>query len=212
MAQPLEPASESSGARFFTVTYVDVVPSQAEAAAGVLAGAQLPIGERVRARVDRLRRLGRSNQFAILAACPDQQAFDELVALDPGALVDGTLGDVGLCPSDTRQHALLTRGKAPGSAQDLVVVTHVDVVPQSRDDGAVALQELARASGGQPGCQRFEVWQQINRPNHFTVVEAWEHHEAFEGHVAADATRRFRTLLVPMTGALYDERMYALLK
>jgi quinol monooxygenase YgiN len=156
--------------------------------------------------------LGRPNQFAILAACPDQEAFDELIALDPGALVDGALGTAELCPSDTRAHTLLARGKAPGSAQEIVVVTHVDVVPQFREEGAGALQELANASGGHPGCQRFEVWQQANRPNHFTVVEAWEHHDAFDRHIAADATRRFRTRLVPMTGALYDERMYAPLK
>ena len=55
---------------------------------------------------------------------------------------------------------------------------------------------------------RFEVVQQTNRPNHFTVVEIWKDARAVEAHAMADATRRFRDALGPMSGALYDERMF----
>jgi quinol monooxygenase YgiN len=55
------------------------------------------------------------------------------------------------------------------------------------------------------------VVQQTNRPNHFTVVEVWRDRAAFDAHGMAAHTRRFREQLAPMSGALYDERLYAIL-
>jgi quinol monooxygenase YgiN len=55
------------------------------------------------------------------------------------------------------------------------------------------------------------VLQQTNRPNHFTVVEAWKDRNAFDAHGMAAHTRQFRDRLAPMSGALYDERLYGVL-
>ena len=54
----------------------------------------------------------------------------------------------------------------------------------------------------------FDVWQQTNRPNHFTVVETWLNRPAYDAHFAHQQTKDFRGKLVTMTGALYDERLY----
>jgi hypothetical protein len=51
----------------------------------------------------------------------------------------------------------------------IVVVTHVDVPPPFKDTVVPMLQQLAEASRKDAGNQRFEVQQQANRPNHFTV-------------------------------------------
>jgi quinol monooxygenase YgiN len=53
--------------------------------------------------------------------------------------------------------------------------------------------------------------QLVNRPNHFTVVETWRDRAAFDTHGMTGPTRRFREHLGPMSGALYDERLYMLL-
>lgn len=55
---------------------------------------------------------------------------------------------------------------------------------------------------------RYEVLQQANRVNHFTVVEEWTSRKMFDAHVIAAHTRAFRKQLLPMEGALYDERLY----
>jgi quinol monooxygenase YgiN len=52
------------------------------------------------------------------------------------------------------------------------------------------------------------VQQQGNRPNHFSVVEIWADQKAYDAHVMATHTRQFRETLGPMSGALYDERLY----
>ena len=53
---------------------------------------------------------------------------------------------------------------------------------------------------------------QASRLNHLTLVEAWTDAPAREAHSAANPTKSFRSTLGPMSGALYDERLYALLK
>jgi quinol monooxygenase YgiN len=52
------------------------------------------------------------------------------------------------------------------------------------------------------------VLQQVNRANHFTVVEAWTNRKAIDAHAMAAHTRAFRDQLAPFAGALYDERIY----
>src|SRR6267378_641330 len=71
-----------------------------------------------------------------------------------------------------------------------------------------ALKRLGDESRKGDGNLRFEVVQQVNRQNHFTVVEIWKDPKAVEAHSMAAATREFRDKLASMTGALYDERTY----
>ena len=59
-----------------------------------------------------------------------------------------------------------------------------------------------------PGNISYEVLQQANRGNHFSVLEAWTNRKALDGHAAATHTRDFRAKLTPIAGALYDERIY----
>ena len=87
-------------------------------------------------------------------------------------------------------------------------MTHVDVPPPFRDKTVPLLQQLAESSRRDAGNLRFEVQQQANRPNHFTVVEVWADTKAYDAHVMASHTRQFRDQLGPMSGALYDERLY----
>ena len=40
------------------------------------------------------------------------------------------------------------------------------------------------------------------------MIEIWQDARAAQTHAMAEATRRFRDALGPMSGALYDERMF----
>ena len=90
----------------------------------------------------------------------------------------------------------------------MVVVTHVDVIPPRKEDGLAAVRQLGDSGRASTGNVRFEVVQQTNRANHFTVIEIWKDAKAVEAHSMAEATRQFRDKLGPMSGALYDERMF----
>ncbi len=66
------------------------------------------------------------------------------------------------------------------------------------------------ASRTDPGWVRFEVFQQADRPNHFSAVEAWTDRAAFDALIVTGQTRDFRTKLTPLSGALHDKRIYGI--
>jgi quinol monooxygenase YgiN len=61
-----------------------------------------------------------------------------------------------------------------------------------------------------PGAVRFEAFQQEGHPNHFTIFEVWQTRKAFDAHLAAEHTKRFRQALQPMLGSPFRERLHTL--
>jgi quinol monooxygenase YgiN len=88
------------------------------------------------------------------------------------------------------------------------VLTHADAIPPAKDTALVLLQQLAETSRQEAGSVRFEVLQQSSRLNHCTVVEIWRDEQALAAHAMAAHTRQFRDAFQPMSGSLYDERLY----
>jgi quinol monooxygenase YgiN len=72
-------------------------------------------------------------------------------------------------------------------------------------------QNISRKPPGDDGNIAYEVLQQTNLANHFTLVEEWANRKALDAHIMAGHTRLFREKLSPMEGALYDERFYKVL-
>jgi quinol monooxygenase YgiN len=199
----------------YAVTYLEVMPtSRVEAVAllGRYREATWTADGNLRCEV--VSRIGQPHQLVILEVWTDQEAF-EAHGRSPSTLrTRERLQAIRNAPLDERVHAGLSVGPlAPGPAGNAVyVVTHVDVIPPRKEDGLAAVKELGDAGRASPGNVRFEVAQQVNRPNHFTVVEIWTDATAAQTHSMAEATRRFRDRLGPISGALYDERMYEALE
>jgi quinol monooxygenase YgiN len=197
--------------RMHVVLYVEVMAPTRPEAAALLAR----YGEATRAAGGNLRcevvsRVGQPHQFAVLEVWADEPSREAHGRSTAAARLREGIQAIRVAPLDERVHVGVSVGPlAPeGARAGLHVVTHVDVVPPRKDDGLAALVALAEASRGGPGNLRFEVVQQSSRPNHFTVLEAWTDADALAAHAMAEATRRFRDALGPMSGALYDERLY----
>jgi quinol monooxygenase YgiN len=161
-------------------------------------------------RCEVVSRLVQPHHLVILEVWKDQTAFEANAKSAHATQARSSIAAIRNAPLDERVHVGVSVGALqPGPGGDAVyVVTHVDVIPPRKDDGLAALKELGDASRASTGNMRFEVVQQMNRPNHFTVVEIWRDAKAVETHSMAEATRRFRDKLGPMSGALYDERMF----
>jgi quinol monooxygenase YgiN len=154
-------------------------------------------------------RLDRPNQFTVLAAWTDQKAFEAHAASAHAKALNEKLAALLAAPTDTRQHGALAVAKIEAArGATVTAVTHVDVIPPQKDNGVAAVKQLAEDSRKHAGNLRFDVWQQTNRPNHFTVVETWTNRAAFDTHFMHAQTREFRGKLAAMTGALYDERLH----
>jgi quinol monooxygenase YgiN len=191
----------------YVATYIEVAPAEADHAAALLktlAAASRAAKGALGAVA--LQEEARSSRFVLLESWRDRS--DPAAAAALSRLLS-ELAPLRVAPDDERQHDALTLGAAAAAAEGaLWVVTHVDVVPQYKDEAAALLQRWAEESRAEPGNRRFDVLRQAGRPNHFTVVEAWDDAPAFAAHVLAEPTRRWRTALAPMMGALYDERLY----
>jgi quinol monooxygenase YgiN len=194
----------------FTVTYIEVAPASAPSAALLLKQWSETIrqaGSPIRMEV--FQRMASANQFAIVSIWKDEASFqavrdaahtrDSLARLAP-ALITAV---------DTRIHNALIGGADTARGQGTVfIVTHIDVPPPNKD-ACIALVEAQVAAGRKnPGCVRFEVFQQADRPNHFSVVQAWADRAAYDAHIVMPHTRDFRMKLTPLSGGLYDERIY----
>jgi quinol monooxygenase YgiN len=153
--------------------------------------------------------LGRANRFIILEIWKDQAAFDAHGKSAGTTAFRDKLKAIANAPLDERVHNGLAVGEGAATAKEAVLVaSHVDVPPPRKDDVIATLNPLAVESRKESGNQRFDVWQQTSRPNHFTVVEAWKDQKAYDARGSAAPQRTFRGKLGPMMGALYDERLY----
>ena len=207
------PHALAQEATFYTVTYVEIGPILSKVGLAALrAYRNAGRKDKGNAGFEVFQRVDRPNQFAVIGAWIDQKAFEAHAAGDHVKEMQEKLEPMLAAPNDTRQHVGLSIAKGKSARDSVIVVTHVDVVPPQKDNAIAALKELAQESREHPGNLQFHVWQQTNRPNHFTVVESWGNRGSFDVHQMRKETRDFRAKLAAMTGALYDERIYTILR
>ncbi|HEY6254587.1 MAG TPA: antibiotic biosynthesis monooxygenase [Xanthobacteraceae bacterium] len=193
------------------ITYIEVAPSAADAAADLLwRAAAASRKEAGSLRYEILQLIERRGQFAILEAWHDAKAFE---AHDGGAAAKALRGGldplrVGFYDQRLETAIDIDPAPAPASKDAIYVATHVDVTGQFKDDAIVMMKKIAAESRKQAGAERYEVWQQNNRLNHFTVVEVWKDQGALDAHNVSAPAREYREQLGRMMGALYDDRRY----
>lgn len=193
------------------ITYIEVMPSSADTAVGILRrGAAASRKETGNLRYEILQHAERRGELAILEAWSDPKP---LAAHDDGATAKVLRGEVNPLRIGYYDERLETAididaAAAQTGKDSIYVATHVDVTGQFKDDAIAMMKKLAAESRKQAGSERFEVWQQNNRLNHFTMVEVWKDQGALDAHNASAPARDFRELLGHMMGALYDDRRY----
>jgi len=106
--------------------------------------------------------------------------------------------------------AAVARAQESGTRDRIYVVAHVDVLPMEAAAGTKLLQQYAADSRKDKGAVRVEVYIQVSRINHFSVVEVWQNKGALEAHEAAAHTKKFREQIDPLLGSPYDERLHTI--
>ena len=162
-------------------------------------------------RFEVLQRIGQPNHFAILEAWKDKDAHAAHAAAAHTKQFREKLEPLLRSPYDERPHTALAVGsmQAPFAGKAAVyAVTHVDIVPTSKDIGVALVKQLSEDSRKDKGNARFDALTQASRPNHMTVVEIWQDQNALDAHGISAHTKEFRAKLTPLSGSLYDERLY----
>jgi quinol monooxygenase YgiN len=205
-------ADDASGA--YIVSYLEAAPSSANEVRGLLSkfGAASR-KEEGNLRFEALQRRSEPNHFAVLELWKDPQAQAAHSTAAHTKEFRDKLQPLLRGPYDERPHTGLAVGAAqampakagPGA---IYAVTHVDVIPTQKDVGIALVLQLSEASRKDEGNIRFDALQQTSRPNHMTVVEIWKDQKALDAHGVAARTKLFREKLTPLSGSLYDERLY----
>ncbi len=194
----------------YVVAYIEVLAARSDAAADVIrhhaAVCAQELGE-VGFRA--LTRAGHPGQFALLETWSGEAARSAHVSSSHVGEFRNGLEPLLAAPYDERVHAPLSvTGYSGKSGGFTYVITHIDVTPPNTDEGATLVTahcEATRSEDGNAGCVAFS---QSGRPNHMSLVETWENTGARHAHTGRDATIAFRRAIAPLSGALYDERVY----
>ena len=202
---------DTGDAAIHVVAYFEVIPPSAPEAAVLLR--QYSQASRTAAGLvdhEVLQQCARPDHFAIVETWQDQTSFEAHGSAAHTRAMHERLETLRCSPYDERLHHgfVLAAESASRPTGAIYAVTHADAIPPAKDDAMLCLKQLAEVSRHDEGNVRFEVLQQRSRLNHFTIVEIWRDQKALEVHVMAAHTRQFREQFQPMSGALYDERLY----
>lgn len=211
LAQTQGAAAAANPDAAYVVTYLETVPERSNEVTALLRTYRKASSESAgNLRSVLLERLDRRGQFVVLTAWQNVKAWESHLAAEQIVALRKQLSALRSAPLDDRLNGALFPGALaiPRNAGAVYAVTHVDVVSPSKDEVINALQQLGAASRSVAGNLHFEITQQASRPNHFAVVEAWRSRAAFDGQLATPSRIAFRDQLGPMSGALYDERLY----
>jgi quinol monooxygenase YgiN len=195
----------------YVVTYVDVMPNVTNSGAAMLQHyGDASRKEDGNLRTIVLQEIGRLNRFAIVEIWKDKAASDAHDKASSIAELIEKLKAIGNAPWDRRvSNGLYVEPRNDWTQGNAVyVLTHVDVVGPSKDDCITLLKAMSVDTAKESGNIAYSVLQQANRPNHFTVFEVWANRKGLDAHAIAAHTRAFREKVLPMAGALYDERFY----
>jgi quinol monooxygenase YgiN len=198
----------------YLVTYVELMPNAAASGTALLKQYR---GETRREsgnlRLDVLVEIKRPNRFVIVEVWKSKAELDAHGRSTASAQLSEKLQALQDAPNDVRiDHALyLGRGKSDNRTGAIYVVTHIDVIPPGKDACMAALKTMSSDTANDSGNVGYDVLQQDDHSNHFTVVEEWTGMKAADSHAMAAHTRAFREKLIPIKGALYDERFYTAL-
>jgi quinol monooxygenase YgiN len=194
----------------YIVTYVEVAPKAAiEARKLFLAYAGDARKAPGAVQIDPLQRISDPAHFALIEQWQSLSAKQDFAATEPAIKFRKALDPLLSAAYDERIHAALSVGSSkPLSADAIVILTHVDVVPKEVDSGTAKVKAFVEEGRNAPGNLRFDDVVQANRKNHFTVIESWKSLSDKSTWISGNSARTFREALQPMSGALYDERTY----
>ena len=204
-------AEETVSGPLYTVVYFEVDPAEAaQTAAAARQYAEASSKEDGNLAFEIFQEIARPSRFAVVEAWRDKKAAEAHGKAAAATALGQKLQPAMIDGFGVRPHGAFDvaapKGQVPSGA--LYVVTHVDVFPAGKDQAAELVKAQADAARKDDGNVRYDVLQWDGHPNHFTLVEAWRDRKAFDASAAASHTKQFRQKLMPLEGALYDERLY----
>ena len=207
------PAHAQSGEQKSAVTYVEFKPADAKAGSRVLDDLAARAGNSAGViRFDVLGQVGHRNHFALVASWSSAQTYQAFKDSPATQAIVARLTPLLSAPLDERPGDLLAGSIAPSNgraaAGQLVVITHLDIIPTFADQVRPLLNQYVADSAGDRGVQTVAMLSWTPTTNHFQLLQVFADRKAFDAHVSAQHTVDYRTNLQPSIGSPYDARVY----
>jgi quinol monooxygenase YgiN len=198
----------------YIVSYVEIAPSSAPDARKLILGYMADAKQAPGAvQIDALVRLSDPSHFGLIELWQSQSAKQAFAATDPAVKFRATLAPLQSAAYDERIHGAFSVGPmTPASADPVVIMTHVDIIPTQVEPGTAMVKAFVEQGRGTAGNRRFDDLIQSSRKNHFTIVESWDAAADKSAWISTPVARTFRQQLQSISGGLYDERAYKLLR
>ena len=85
------------------------------------------------------------------------------------------------------------------------VVVGLSARPDSLDEFvALAQEKMVTPTQAAPGCLRYELWQDLDEPGRFVIIEEWESAEAHAAHLASGWLEPVIAELQPFAAGAFD--------
>jgi quinol monooxygenase YgiN len=206
--------AQDAAQNMYVVSYIEIAPNLASAARQLILAYSTDARKASGAvQIEALQRIEPPNHFALVEQWQSQSARQAYASSDSVTKFRAALGPLQSAAYDERIHSPLSVGPSmPASPDPVVIVTHVDVVPTAVAAGTGSVKAFAEQGRGTAGNRRFDALTQTSRQNHMTIVEYWDALADKNSWISTAAARSFREGLQPMSGSLYDERAYKLVR
>lgn len=189
--------------------YIDSVPAQsAQALAKLRAYVAATKAEPGLLTIRLLSELNRPERLAVYEVWRDEPALNAHLAATPRKALDNDLVLMLQAPIDNRIASVVTSANGVNNKSALHIIVHIDVAPPAAPAIAEALKAQVAKAGLAQGLIGYEVSQQNDHTNHFSVVQTWSGRPAFQAFAGWPAAKALRSQLSTVNGALYDERLY----
>jgi quinol monooxygenase YgiN len=195
------------------MTYVEVVPSATARAIAMLREYRDASRKEPGAmQADIYQEEGQSHRFVLSEIWQNRGAVAAHTKAAASTNLLDQLKPIELGPPDVRIHQAhsVTPPKAP-NANDVIIISHIDVAGGNTQNLINALGPLGEASRKESGMVRYEILDEVPaHANHFRSFEEWSNLAAFEAHNRAPHTQTYRNTVLPWLGTPYDQRLYRL--
>jgi quinol monooxygenase YgiN len=164
-------------------------------------------------QIEALVRISDPSHFGLIELWQSPAAKQAFAATEPVVKYRATLLPLQSAAYDERIHGAFSVGPTlPLSGDPVVIMTHVDLIPTQVEPGTAMVKAFVEQGRGTAGNRRFDDLIQASRKNHFTLVESWDTAADKNTWISTPIARTFRQQLQSISGGLYDERAFKLLR
>ncbi|OFV90322.1 MAG: hypothetical protein A3H95_03390 [Acidobacteria bacterium RIFCSPLOWO2_02_FULL_64_15] len=104
--------------------------------------------------------------------------------------------------------AMLAAPAAQAPDTTVYTVAYFEVAPSSARTAVALLKQYREVSRAEDDIISLDLFEQIDRPGHFVLIETWRNQQAFDAHGTAASARTLAEKLQPLRISPVDERPY----